>query len=92
MNVNIISVTRNTFKSSDDKEVKYCKFTCIRPGKETENFSGYVVESYTTSFDNYDLLVPFIKNGKPVSLEFEYTRMTNGYYRAKPIKIGETDL
>jgi len=64
--------------------------------EKEENSVGYNIVDYSVNYDNYDILVKAFESskasGKPTSLEVEYTKLTNGYYRAKPVKVDEIAL
>lgn len=90
--VEILRVIRNSFTGSDGKAVSYCKFYTRSSGVETENSFGYDVEVYNTNYDNYDVIVDFVKSGKPVQMKLEFVQQTNGLYRGKVTKLNDITL
>lgn len=90
--LNIVKVERNTFSDEKGKEVSYCKFHCLVATPESENSCGYNIESFTTKYDNYDIIKNFVKAGKSVEAEFNYIRQRDGMYKAKLSKIDGIEL
>lgn len=92
MKVSIIHAERNVFEDKNGKEVSYAKFSCLVPSSDTENSVGYDFVTYITKYENYDILAEFVKASKPVELECDFVKMSNGYYKAKPISLDEVNL
>lgn len=90
--VNIVRVERNSFCDAKGKTVSYCKLHCLVPTLDTENSSGHSIETYTTKYENYDVIKNILKANKVVDLQCEFTKRQDGLYKAKPVKIDEIDL
>lgn len=90
--INIVKVERNVFKDTKGKEVSYCKFYSLVATPESEDSCGYDIETFTTSYDNYDIIKNFVKAGKTVEAEFKYVRQRDGKYKAQLLKIDEIEF
>lgn len=87
---NVVKVKRGTFTNNSTGElISYCKFYILCLGNTTENETGYDYEPFSCKIEHYNKLIDLLKSNKPIDVEIEFLRNSDGSYRRVAKKLGD---